>query len=190
MWGGVAGIIISLFAIVIIYLTRSNIIDLLDRDVILYDKNYELKKDALESCFNCLDDVAQYGDNVKNNPQFIKKAKETYNALLCTVQCPKIYQDFYRYTIDKTPSMVSTEELEKFKILCRGELILHKKKGEGFKGTTEINMGTQNFRPVQPMQSQPPVQPTAQQPVQPVRPMPRPNPNPRPAQPQQPPRDE
>lgn len=182
MWGGVAGIIISLFAIVIIYLTRSNIIDLLDRDVILYDKNYELKKDALESCFNCLDDVAQYGESVKNNPQFIKKAKETYNALLCTVQCPKIYQDFYRYAIDKSSAMVSAEELEKFKILCRGELILHKKKGEGFKGATDLNVGTQSFRSSQPMQTQ------SQQPAIQVRPMPRPNP--RPAQPQQPPRDE
>lgn len=180
MWGGVAGIVISLFAIVIIYLTRSNIIDLLDRDVILYDKNYELKKDALESCFNCLDDVAQYGENVKNNPQFTKRAKETYNALLCTVQCPKIYQDFYKYTIDKSSAMVSTEELEKFKILCRGELVLHKKKGEGFKGSTDVNVGMQNFRPVQPMQPQ--------QPAPQVRPMQRPNP--RPAQPQQPPKDE
>jgi len=39
MWGGVAGIVIALFAIIILYLTRSNIIDLLDRDVIMYDTN-------------------------------------------------------------------------------------------------------------------------------------------------------
>ena len=42
LWGGVAGVVISIFAVIIIYLTRSNIIDLLDKDVIMYDKVYEI----------------------------------------------------------------------------------------------------------------------------------------------------
>ena len=77
MWGGVAGVVLALFAIVILYLTRSNIIDLLDRDVVMYDKNYEAKKDALEKAFNCLDMVAQNGVEIKGNAQYIQKAKES-----------------------------------------------------------------------------------------------------------------
>lgn len=197
MWGGLAGVIIAIFAMVILYLTRSNIIDLLDRDVIMYDKNYELKKDALQSAFDCLDVVAQHGENAKNNPQFVKRAKEAYNALLCTVYSPRIYQEFYRYAIDKTSVFVSADELERFKIVCRGELMAHKRKGEGFKGSVDgervlsakpmqmpLNQPTQPAnQPTQPAMPQPP------QPPRPTQPRPAPNrmpPRPQPAQPPQP----
>ena len=62
-------ILVAAFAVVLLYLTRSNIIDLLDKDVILYDKNYQLKKEALEEAFNCLDLIAQNGVSIKNNQQ-------------------------------------------------------------------------------------------------------------------------
>lgn len=126
---------IALFAIVILYLTRSNIIDLLDRDVVMYDKNYELKKEALQDAFNCLDLVAQNGTEIKNNPQFTQRAKEAYNALLCTVTSAKLYQEFYRMALDVNAFGYSVEDIEKFKIACRKELISKRKsKNEGFKG--------------------------------------------------------
>lgn len=176
MWGGLAGVILAIFAIVILYLTRSNIIDLLDRDVIMYDKNYELKKDALQSAFDCLDDVALHGENIKNNPQFVKRAKEAYNALLCSVQSPRIYQEFYRYAIDKSNLGVSADELERFKIVCRGELIVHKRKGEGFKGTTDTETRTMP----QPTIPQSAPQPRAPRQMPPRQPQPAPQNQPRP----------
>ena len=63
--------VIAIFAIVILYLTRNNIIDLLDRDVIMYDENFQQKKESFEEAFNCLDLVAQNGVDIKNNPQFM-----------------------------------------------------------------------------------------------------------------------
>ena len=171
---GVAGILISIFAMIILYLTRSNIIDLLDRDVVMYDKNYELKKEAIEKAFNCLDMVSQNGVEVKNTAQHVQKAREIYNALLCTVNSAKLYQEFYRLAIDNTASGYSIEDIEKFKISCREELMATKKvKKEIFKGTTSgllNNKTIQNpIAPQSPIIPQAPITPQApmQQAVQP-----------------------
>lgn len=177
MIGIVISAVIAVFAIVILYLTRSNIIDLLDRDVVMYDKNYELKKQCLEEAFNCLDLVSQNGMDIKANPQFIARAKMAYNGLLCTLTNPKLYQEFYRIAIDTTSSGYSIEDVEKFKISCRSELIVkHKSKNEAFKGTTngELNGGISQSQINSILQQS--------QPSQPARPVPQPQP-PRPAQP-------
>ena len=172
MWGGVSGIVIALFAIVILYLTRGNIIDLLDRDVVMYDKNYEMKKDAFEQAFNCLDAVSQSGVEIKNNAQYAQRAREAYNGLLCTVTSAKIYQEFYRLALDTTTAGYSTEDIEKFKISCRVELIgKHRNKKEAFKGATSGALGdngilgAQTQMPIQRPQARPtqaPVQPRPQ----------------------------
>lgn len=168
MWGGFAGIIIAIFAIIVIYLTRSNIIDLLDRDVVMYDKNYEMKKEAFEKAFNCLDSIALNGVEIKNNPQYIQQAKQAYNALLCTLYSAKLYQEFYHLALDPTVSNFSINDIENFKIACRNELISkHKNKGEEFKGTvvgyTEHSVQKptptippQNIRPATPVKQAPP----------------------------------
>lgn len=189
MWGGFAGIIIALFAIVILYLTRSNIIELLDRDVVMYDKNYETKKDALQQAFTCLDLVSQNGVEIKNNPQYLQKAKEAYNALLCTVNSAKLYKEFYYLAVDNTTSGYTIEDIEKFKICCRKELIVKsKRKGEMFKGATNgalnDNMPMSNTQPVQK-----PVNPMPQQKPTPVKPAQPPRPIVRPQAPAQPPKD-
>ena len=172
-WSGFVAIFVAIFAVVILYLTRSNIIDLLDRDVVMYDKNYEAKKEALENAFNCLDAVALSGTDIKNNPQYIQRAKEAYNGLLCTLNSSKLYQEFYRLAIDPTETEYSIENIEEFKIACRVELITkHKRKGEMFKGATNgaLNSG------INPMASRPapmptqPARPAQARPAQPVRP--------------------
>ena len=157
----IACAVIALFAIIILYLTRSNIIDLLDRDVVMYDKNYQLKKDALEEAFNCLDLIAQNGVEIKNNPQFITRAKEAYNGLLCTVSNPKIYQEFYAKALDISISGYSVDDIEKFKITCRAEIVgTHKSKGEGFKGMVSgMSAGQQGSRLIQPNPQARPMQP-------------------------------
>lgn len=175
----IISVVIAVFAIVILYLTRSNIIDLLDRDVVMYDKNYQLKKESLEEAFNCLDLVAQNGVEIKNSTQFLQRAKEAYNGLLCTLNSAKLYQEFYRMAIDNTVFNYSVEDIEKFKIACRSELISKKKaKGEGFKGVASGTLGngfstqSQPFvQPTQPVQPRPtqvqrPVQQRPQQPMQ------------------------
>lgn len=143
LWIGIAAIVIAVFAIIILYLTRNNIIELLDRDVVMYDKNFETKKECLYEAFNCLDLVAQNGSNIKTNQQFIQRAKQAYNGLLCVVTSPKLYQEFYRMTLDQSDSVYSIEDIENFKIACRAELITkHKRKNEIFKGSTNGALNT------------------------------------------------
>jgi hypothetical protein len=157
MFGGVAAIIVAVFAIVILYLTRSNIIDLLDRDVVMYDKNYEIKKNCIHEAFNCLDAVAKGGFEFKTNEQFSKRAKEAYNGLLCTLNSAKLYQEFYRMAIDPDAKDYSIVDIEKFKIDCRKELICKRKHlAEGFKGTATgtLKVGSSNAetteQPIEP----------------------------------------
>ena len=139
-----------MFAVVILYLTRSNIIDLLDRDVIMYDKNYELKKESIEEAFNCLDAVSQNGVEIKTNPQFATRARQAYNGLLCSLNSAKLYQEFYRMTIDTTDNDYSIEDIEAFKIACRMELVSkHKRKTEQFKGATRGNLKSKPSQSVQ-----------------------------------------
>ena len=134
-------IFIAMFAVVILYLTRSNIIDLLDRDVVMYDQNYALKKSSIEEAFNCLDAISQNGTELKNNQQFVARAKQAYNGLLCTLTSARLYQEFYRMTIDTTDNDYSIEDIEAFKIACRMELISKcKRKTEQFKGATRGNL--------------------------------------------------
>lgn len=170
---------IAVFAVVILYLTRSNIIDLLDKDVIMYDKNYDLKKESIEEAFNCLDAISQNGAEIKNNAQFVARAKQAYNGLLCTLNSAKLYQEFYRIAIDNTDFNYSIQDIENFKIACRGELISkHKRKNEQFKGATRGALDGMI------KQNQPTVQnPTPRQPQQPQQNHPqRPQPKPRPQQ--------
>ena len=112
--------------------------------------------------FNCLDLVAKNGSEIKSNPQFIQRAKQAYNGLLCVVTSPKIYQDFYRMAIDQAEGVYSIEDIEAFKILCRAELISkHKRKNEVFKGSTNgaLNTGIAQTRLIPQAQQQRPQQP-------------------------------
>ena len=85
MWGGVAGVIVGLFAIVILFLTRQNILNILNRDSMLFDQNFEVKMKSINKAYEVVDEIAQYGDAIKQDPDFIEKAKSVYNELLCVV---------------------------------------------------------------------------------------------------------
>lgn len=172
MWIGIGALVVAVFAMVILYLTRNNIIDLLDRDVVMYDKNFETKKECLHEAFNCLDLVAQNGVDIKNNPQFMQRAKQAYNGLLCVINSPKLYQDFYRMAIDPSEGVYTVEDIENFKVTCRAELINKRnRKNEVFKGSTSgsLNSGFAQSQPRLIQQVQP-SQPTNPQPPRPQQP--------------------
>lgn len=128
LWGGVAGVVTAVFAIIIIYLTRHNIIELLDKDVILYEKVYELKKNAFTQAFDVLDLYEIYGMDIKTTKQFVQKAKSAYNDLMCAANNSKIYEDFYMLTLNPNTTTVSVYDVAAFKAMCREDLGLHTKK--------------------------------------------------------------
>lgn len=180
MWGGVAGVVTAVFAIIIIYLTRSNIIDLLDKDVIMYDKVYEIKKNAFCAAFDILDYYEIYGTDVKSTKQFLQKAKNVYNDLMCVSNTGKIYEEFYKLTLDANVTKISQQDIANFKDMCRHDLGLHvkkKKRGKNSVDTTPIVSQAKTVSPMQNAGSRPINTQPAQAPVRPA---------PRPVAPQQP----
>ena len=164
MWGGLAGVVIAIFAVVILYLTRSNIVDLLDKDAIMYDKVYELKKNAFQNALDILDYYEIYGMEVRTSKQFIQKAKAAYNDLMCMSHNPKIYEDIYTLTLDANYTQITVQNIADFKALCRFDLGLKNKKNKSkvIKNqvvtqikTSLVPSQTQN-RPVQPRSVQRP----------------------------------
>jgi len=173
MWGGVAGVVLAVFAIIILYLTRSNIIDLLDKDAIMYDKVFELKQKAFENAFETLDLFEIYGMNIRSTKQFIQKAKTACNDLMCTANSPKVYQEFYRLTLDSNHVQVTVQEVANFKLLCRLDLGLKDKKVKKQKTDTspvitqlKTSDSATPSKPMMPSSSKAPARPIAR-PTQP-----------------------
>lgn len=179
MWSGVAGIIVSLFAVIILFLTRKNILDILDKDVILFDKNFELKKQAISNAFSLLDELKN-NSSIKKDEKFIERAKVCYNDLICVVSNLKIVDDFYAITL--ASGNVSESQIVQFKLACRRDIGLTTKHTKAYKQIKENYPATKN---VQTQVEQPTyVQPNLQE--RPVQPQPRPTQYAQPVQPNQP----
>lgn len=195
MWGGFAGVIIALVAMIVLFLTRQNILDILDKDVILFDKNFELKKQAIERAMLMADELEEKGTQTKSNLEYVETAKKTYNELLCVVSNVRVADEFYNLIVDQT-SMPTATQFAHFKLLCRHDIGLSNKKAKVLKrakatesAVSEIDktspLNPSFDRPERPMPyTQPrPIQP--QQPMQPTQPMQRPQ-RPMPPRPVQP----
>lgn len=145
-WAGFAGIIVSLVAVITLFLTRQNILDILDKDAILFDKNFELKKEAIEKAMSMADEIGEKGEQIKMNYQFNENAKKTYNELLCVVSNMSVADEFYMLAVDSSYA-VSSAQIANFKLLCRQDIGLSNKKSKILKPTK--NSVTEQ-RPQQP----------------------------------------
>lgn len=141
MWGGVAGIVVALVAIIIMFLTRQNILDILDKDVILFDKNFELKKQAIERAMLMIDELEEKGSQIKMNLEFAENAKRTYNELLCVVSDVRVADEFYSLSVDKTV-MPTSSQYAHFKLVCRHDIGLSNKKAKLLKRVKTNNVET------------------------------------------------
>ncbi len=178
MWSGIAGITVSVFAIIIIFLTRKNILDILDKDVILFDKNFELKNKAIQKAFQLVDEIA-INDNVLQSTEFNSRAKDCYNELLCVVTDVRVADEFYNIAVDNT---IATNDamIAQFKLACRQDIGLKTKKAMTVKRLDRPvtpNYETSNLSQVIP--ANPVINtPVMPQPTTPVRPNPTANPTP------------
>ena len=136
----IAGIIVTIIAVIMIFLTRNNILDILDKDIILFDKNFELKKNAINDAMDLVDEVSTNGKEVILRPDFEEKAKSAHNGLLCIVTNVKIADEFYSIAIDKN-DIVTPERIAKFKIACRKDIGLKSKKSNLIKKAHSSNDG-------------------------------------------------
>lgn len=132
MWGGVAGLFVSIFAVIIIYLTRKNILDILDKDVILFSRNFELKKTAIENSFILADEIQEKGEQIVSNLEFNQRAKTVYNELLCVVSDARVADEFYNLAIENTLP-ITESRIAQFKLHCRKDIGLSVKNSNGIK---------------------------------------------------------
>ena len=126
MWGGFAGIFVAVFAVIILFLTRKNILDILEKDVILFDKNFELKKRAIDNALNIVDEFDSMGASIKSRPDFIDRSKKCYNDLLCVVSNIKLAEEFHALTLNINEE-INPARLTQFKINCRKDIGLNTK---------------------------------------------------------------
>lgn len=128
LWGGIAGVFVAIFAVIILYLTRSNIVNILDKDIIMYDKNFEMKKSSFQNACDILDFYETYGFEIRTSKQFIAKAKTAYNDLMIVSDNQKIYEEFHRLTLDSSTRQVTPLDIHNFKVMCRTDMNLKTKK--------------------------------------------------------------
>lgn len=155
MWGGVAGLFISIFAIIILYLTRKNILDILDKDVILFGRNFEIKKKTITDAFQIIDEIAETNGRVKNNPNFVERAKMCYNDLLCVISDIRVADEFYSLALEDVD--FSLTRIAQFKIMCRKDIGLKTKNAKAVKrvmqNSEKVNVSNEtrsNFSNQQP----------------------------------------
>lgn len=127
MWGGIAGIVVAVVAIIVLLLTRKNILDILNKDAILFDHNFEVKKQAISKALTLTEDVLTMGDKVKTLAEFKKRAKDAYNDLLCVVSNVEVADEFYEITLNQNQS-IDPVQIAEFKLLCRKDIGLKTKK--------------------------------------------------------------
>lgn len=145
-WVGVASIIVSVFAVIILYLTRANILDILDKDVILFDKNFELKKNAIDSALQLIDEVDEKGKCYVLRPEVSQKAKAIYNDLLCVTSDVRVADEFYNIVIDENVEVTETR-LAQFKLMCRQDIGLKTKKAKAVKRILEKQSASKEKEP-------------------------------------------
>lgn len=143
MWSGVAGIIVSIIAIIILFLTRKNIMDILDKDVILFERNFDIKKNAIEKSYKMIDEIQLRGQQITANPEFNERAKTCYNELLCVVSDISVANEFYDIAITGNPS--SEERLNAYKISCRKDIGLNIKIAKSKQSSSNKNNSSDNF---------------------------------------------
>lgn len=125
MWGGIAGLFVSIISVIILFLTRKNIMDILDKDVILFERNFDIKKNAIEKSYKLIDEIQLRGQQITSNYDFIERAKSCYNELLCVVSDIAVANEFYDIAIAGSPS--DEKRLNSYKISCRKDIGLRTK---------------------------------------------------------------
>ncbi len=145
---GIFGILSSIIAIVVVFLTRKNIVDIIDKEVILFEGNFNTKKDAITSSFELCDEILLKGKQATYNTEFLARARKCYNNLYCVVTNTNVAREFLDIAVNPS-SMVNQARVNEYKNMCRKDIGFKVKKNK----QTSID-----FTYVQPIQQSQPVQ--------------------------------
>ena len=122
---GMFSLILSVIAIVVMFLMRKNMLDILNKDTLVFSKNYEIKKQAFDKAMFVLDDI-QLGAPRSNTVEYSRKMNQIYNDLLTVSSDVRIADTFYAMVKD-TSKQLTEADFASFKLLVRKELGLNTK---------------------------------------------------------------
>lgn len=124
---GVSAIVVSFMGIVAFLLLKKNIKDILQKDSLIFDQNFEIKKRVISESFSLIDEVEKNGKIIINNATFMERATNCYNELLCVVNNYKIIDEFYNIALNGAYA-INKNITNNYKILCRKDIGLKTKK--------------------------------------------------------------
>ena len=122
---GMFSLILSVIAIVVMFIMRKNMLDILNKDTLVFSKNYEIKKQAFDKAMFVLDDI-QLGAPRSNSVEYSRKMNQIYNDLLTVSSDVRIADTFYAMVKDTTKQLTEAD-FASFKLLVRKELGLTSK---------------------------------------------------------------
>lgn len=117
---GVCAIVLSILTIVVLVLLRNNVINILKKDSIIFDQNYELKKSAILKAMDLMDSIENKSYRNLSSVEYRNKVNNAYNDLLCVVSDGRVAEVFY--TLATNPQNLTGSDFAKFKIACRKDL--------------------------------------------------------------------
>lgn len=118
---GVSALVVSIMACVAFLLLKKNIKDILQKDALIFDKNFEIKKSVVSESFNIADLVEKESKSILLNKEYLERAKKCYNDLLCVLTNPQLVQAFYNIALNGNYA-ISSEVISTYKILCRKDI--------------------------------------------------------------------
>lgn len=120
---GMSSLILSVISIIVMIIMRKNIVDILNKDSLIYSKNYEIKKQAFEKAMYILDEI-KMGAPRSNSVEYSRKMNQIYNELLTVSSDVRIADTFIAMAKD-TSKQLTDADFANFKLLLRKELGLN-----------------------------------------------------------------
>lgn len=157
---GTVSLILAALTIAMLFILRKNIIDILNKDALIFNENYQIKKSAIEKAMMVVDEIESGTPRNFNSQEYVRRINSIYNELICVVSDTKLSNRFYEIAYDRTKILQPTDFVE-FKTMCRKDLGL--KINKNTIQSKLVFSQQMNSQPVQPSNS---TQPTQPRPVQ------------------------
>ena len=121
MFGGIIGGAVALLSIIVFIILKKNVIDILSKDAVLFDKNFEIKLKVINESMFIVDELAEKGKMITLDAKFTARSRNCYNNLLCVVSDLKLADQFYALALDR--ELVFNETmLAEYKLHCRKDI--------------------------------------------------------------------
>jgi len=117
----VFSIVCSIFTMVVMLLLKKNVTDILSKDALVFDKNFELKKQAVNEALSIIDELEKFGKGIAFNEQFAARAKQCYNNLLCVANDIALVEVFHSLTMNPNFD-INPQKLNAYRLLCRKDM--------------------------------------------------------------------